>query len=64
MVGSIQRVLFDSPGKSGEGFLAGRTEGNVIVEAPGDRSLIGRFLPVKITRAMNWAMVGTILESR
>jgi ABC-type methionine transport system ATPase subunit len=39
-------------------------EGNVIVEAPGDRSLIGRFLPVKITRAMNWAMVGTILESR
>ena len=64
MIGSIQRVLFDSPGKSGEGFLAGRTEGNVIVEAPGDRSLIGRFLPVKITRAMNWAMVGTILESR
>ena len=64
MVGSIQRVLFDSPGKSAEGFLAGRTEGNVIVEAPGDRSLIGRFLPVKITRAMTWAMVGTILESR
>ena len=62
MVGTVQRVLFDSVGKSGDGFLAGRTEGNIIVEAPGDRSLIGKFLPVRITRAMNWAMVGTIQQ--
>ncbi|PWM26210.1 MAG: tRNA (N6-isopentenyl adenosine(37)-C2)-methylthiotransferase MiaB, partial [Oscillospiraceae bacterium] len=62
MVGTVQRVLFDSVGKSGDGFLAGRTEGNIIVEAPGDRSLIGKFLPVRITRAMNWAMVGTIKQ--
>ena len=62
MVGRTLRVLIDSVGKSGEGFVAGRTEGNVIVEAPGDKRFIGRFVNVTITSAMNWAMVGTILE--
>lgn len=61
MIGKTQRVLIDSIGKSGEGFVAGRTEGNVIVEAMGDSSLIGHFVDVKIYDAMNWAMVGTIL---
>jgi len=61
MVGKTLRVLLDSVGKSGEGFVAGRTEGNVIVEAQGDRGLIGCFADIKITDAMNWAMVGTIV---
>ncbi|MPN44425.1 tRNA-2-methylthio-N(6)-dimethylallyladenosine synthase [bioreactor metagenome] len=61
MIGKTLRVLIDSVGKSGEGFVAGRTEGNVIVETQGDRSLIGRFADIKITEAMNWAMVGTIV---
>ncbi len=61
MVGKTIRVLADSLGKSKEGFLAGRTEGNVIVEMRGDKSLIGSFVDVKVTRAMNWAVVGDIV---
>ena len=61
MVGKTIRVLVDSVGKSGDGFLAGRTEGNVIVEMQGDKSLIGSFVDVKVTKAMNWAVIGEIV---
>ncbi|MBP0981609.1 MAG: radical SAM protein, partial [Oscillospiraceae bacterium] len=61
MVGKTIRVLVDSVGKSGDGFLAGRTEGNVIVEMQGDSSLIGSFVDVKVTKAMNWAVIGEIV---
>ncbi len=62
MIGKTLRVLIDSVGKSGEGFVAGRSEGNIIVEAKGEQNLIGCFVDIKITEAMNWAMVGTILR--
>lgn len=61
MIGSTIRVLIDSAGKSGDGFLAGRTEGNVIVEMKGDKALIGSFADVKVTGAMNWAVTGEIV---
>lgn len=61
MIGKTLRVLIDAPGKNNERFISGRTEGNVIVEAAGGGGLIGRFVDVKITEAMNWAMVGTIV---
>ena len=61
-VGKTLRVLFDAPGKK-PGLIAGRTEGNVIVEVEGDESLIGRFADVRIEKAMNWAMMGTIVGS-
>lgn len=63
-IGNTLRVLLDGAGKGGAGFVAGRTAGNVIVEAEGDASLIGSFVEVKITRAMNWAMFGTIVADR
>ena len=61
MTGKTIRVLIDSIGKSGDGYLAGRTEGNIIVETEGDRSLIGSFVDVKIDKAMNWAVSGSIV---
>lgn len=60
MVGSCLRVLVDSPAKHGEGFVAGRTEGNVIVEIEGPPTLIGSFADVCITQAKSWAVMGTI----
>jgi len=62
MVGKTIRVLIDSIGKSGDGFLAGRTEGNIIVETEGDSSLIGSFVDIKIDKAMNWAVSGRIVR--
>ncbi len=57
-VGQTLRVLADSVGKYGDGYLSGRTEHNVIVDFKGDKELIGSFVSVKITGALNWALVG------
>ena len=59
-VGQTLRVLVDSVGKYGDGYVSGRTEHNVIVDFKGDRELIGSFVLVKITGALNWALVGEI----
>ena len=60
-VGTVQRVLVEEEGKR-EGMLAGRTDGNVIVDFPGPASLIGSFVPVKITQARNWILTGEWLS--
>ena len=59
-VGKTVRVLFDSKGKT-DGTIAGRTEGNVIVEVEANESMIGEFYDVRITKAMNWAMAGELV---
>ena len=40
---------------------SGRTESNAIVDAIGDKSMIGTFQTVKITKALNWALLGDII---
>lgn len=57
-IGKILRVLVDSVGKYGDGYLSGRTEQNIIVDFKGDKELIGSFVSVKIISALNWALVG------
>ena len=58
MVGSVCRVLVEEESKPG--ILSGRTSGNVIVEFPGDKSLIGQFKDVKVTKARNWILNGEL----
>ncbi len=60
MVGSVLRVLCEEP-SSKEGELCGRSEGNIIVEFPGPRELIGRFADVRITKARNWILKGELV---
>ena len=45
-----------------EGELSGRTQGNIIVEFPGDASLIGSFAQVRITQARNWILKGELVS--
>lgn len=59
MVGQTVRVLIEEKNEKSN-LLAGRTEGNIIVEFPGEESLIGEFIPVKITSARNWILMGEI----
>lgn len=61
-VGKIVRVLVDGEGKSGEDYLTGRTDNSIIVDFKADKSLIGQFVDVKITQALNWALLGKICE--
>lgn len=60
MVGSTERVLVEEINEK-TGLLSARTSGNIIVEAPGDPSLIGTFQNAKITEARNWILRGEFL---
>lgn len=60
MVGSVQKVLVEEKSSNKEGILCGRTSGNIIVEFPGDESIIGTFKNIKITKARNWILNGEI----
>lgn len=60
LVGTEQRVLVDGIGKTDEGYVTGRTEGNVIVDLKGSKDLIGNFVDVKITEPLRWAVLGEL----
>ena len=55
--GSVQRCLVD--GKEGE-VLTARTEGGRLVRFSGDDSLIGSFVPIRITGATTWSLTGEL----
>lgn len=62
LVGKTIRVLAEGLGKSGENYLSGRSESNIIVDfiAPPDK--IGNFVNVGVTGALNWAVLGEIQD--
>lgn len=60
-VGRTMRVLFDGQGRR-EGMITGKSDEFIIVEAPGDSSMFGKFLDVEITSAYNWAVHGRIIS--
>ena len=60
-IGKELRVLAEEISKKHKGYLTGRSPENVIVEFMGDKQLIGQFVRVKITDAMNWAVRGEII---
>lgn len=60
-VGKTVRVLAEGEGKTGKGYLTGRTDNFIIVDFEGDPSLVGEFVNVKITKALNWALLGEII---
>ncbi|MDE7362100.1 MAG: tRNA (N6-isopentenyl adenosine(37)-C2)-methylthiotransferase MiaB [Oscillospiraceae bacterium] len=62
-VGQTLRVLCEGEGRTSSELLTGKTPQDVIVDFDGDRSLIGRFVSVKIERAYQWALVGKIIEN-
>ena len=57
-IGKKLRVLADGTSKKREGWLTGKSSEFIIVEFEGDSSLIGQFVDVEITEAMNWAVIG------
>ena len=59
MKGKTFRVLAEEPGREA-GLLAGRTEGNVIIEFPGDPCLIGSFAHVRVTEPKTWIVRGEL----
>ena len=60
MVGSRQRILVEGHSRKSELELSGRTENNRVVNFVGPDDLIGRFVDVDITQALNNSMKGTL----
>ncbi|MDE6031785.1 MAG: TRAM domain-containing protein, partial [Oscillospiraceae bacterium] len=61
-VGKVMRVLCEGVGRTRDGCLTGKTRQNVIVDFDGGEELIGQFVDVEITDALNWALLGKIVE--
>jgi tRNA-2-methylthio-N6-dimethylallyladenosine synthase len=62
MVGTAQRVLVESVSKRRNFELAARTANNRIVNFPGDRALIDRFVDVRITAVVSHSLRGELLN--
>lgn len=62
MLGKTYRVLCEGESKTLAGYMAGRTDGNVIIEFPADSSLIGKFCRVRVTEPLNWLVRGELVS--
>jgi tRNA-2-methylthio-N6-dimethylallyladenosine synthase len=61
MVGGTQRILVEGVSKKSSKQLAGRTENNRVVNFDGHARLIGGFIDVVITEALNNSLRGRVL---
>ncbi len=59
-IGQVMRVLCEGRGRTRDGCLTGKTRQNVIVDFDGGEELIGQFVNVEITGALNWALLGQL----
>ncbi len=57
-VGRVERVLVDGVSKNDDNMLSGRCDSSKIVNFKGDKSLIGKYINVKITEAHTWSLNG------
>lgn len=57
-VGKTVRVLCEGKGRTSEEYYNGKSRQNIIVDFDGDENDVGQFVDVKITKALNWALVG------
>jgi tRNA-2-methylthio-N6-dimethylallyladenosine synthase len=60
-VGKVLPVLVEGSSRRGGGQLFGRTTWNRIVNFDGDRGLIGRIVPVRLTRAYRNSHLGKLV---
>ena len=58
---AVLPVLVEGPSKTDSNILTGRTESNKTVDLPGDVSLIGRIVPVKIVKAQTFSLYGELI---
>ncbi|MCO6442138.1 MAG: tRNA (N6-isopentenyl adenosine(37)-C2)-methylthiotransferase MiaB [Nitrococcus mobilis] len=62
MVGTTQTILVDGLSKKAASEVTGRTENNRVVNFPGERRLIGRFVRVEITQALTHSLRGRLIS--
>ncbi|MBQ7794272.1 MAG: tRNA (N6-isopentenyl adenosine(37)-C2)-methylthiotransferase MiaB [Clostridia bacterium] len=60
-VGRVCRVLVDGESKTDSKMLTSRTDTGKIVNFAGDKSLAGKYIDVKITKAQTWSLYGELV---
>ncbi len=63
MVGSRQSVLVEGLSKKSNAEVSGRTENNRVVNFAGDEQLIGQFVEVDVTEALNNSLRGILANA-
>ncbi len=63
MVGSRQSVLVEGLSKKSDAEVSGRTENNRVVNFAGDEQLIGQFVEVDVTEALNNSLRGILANA-
>ena len=58
--GQVLEVLVEGESKTNPDVLSGRTRTNKLVHFVGDKSLIGKFVEVRVTEAKTWTLRGEI----
>ena len=61
-VGKTLNVLCEGRGRTSEEYYNGKSRQNIIVDFNGDESDIGKFVNVKITKALAWALIGEKID--
>lgn len=61
MEGRTEMVLVEGPSKQKKDTLAGRTDGFKLVNFPGDISLTGKMVPVRITKGKTFSLEGELV---
>lgn len=62
MLGQTYEVLVEGFTKEEDGRLTGRTDGSINIDFEGDPSLIGTYVKVKVTNALNWILSGELIQ--
>ncbi len=60
--GKTETVLVEGASKTDRRTLTGRTEGGKIVNFAGGAELVGKLVPVRITEARTWSLLGEIIH--
>ncbi len=56
--GQILQVLVEKVSDHNSDMMSGRTRTNKIIIFPGDEGMIGKLIPVQVTRAQTWNLMG------
>ena len=59
--GVVEDVLVEDVNKQEEGYVTGRTAGNYLVHFPGDESMIGKIVPVKLCESKGFYYYGKVV---
>ncbi len=59
--GEIKEVLVEEINQKDENLLSGRTDNNLMVHFPGDRSLIGQIIKVKLNECKGFYYMGEVI---